>query len=157
MLFTDSSQTDAKSIQKDPQKSIPRTQLDHAMCFGTFDIFHPGHIYYLSEAQKLAHKMTIIIARDTRVFSIKWRSPIDDESHRLTNVQNAFPDAQVILWDEKDIYAPIRNNAPDLLVFGYDQKVPLDRITSLFPTLETIRINWYEIEKYKTSLLRNQL
>jgi bifunctional ADP-heptose synthase (sugar kinase/adenylyltransferase) len=23
------------------------------MTFGTFDLFHPGHIYYLSEAKKL--------------------------------------------------------------------------------------------------------
>ena len=28
-------------------------QLKKVMAFGTFDLFHPGHIYYLSEAEKL--------------------------------------------------------------------------------------------------------
>ena len=41
------------------------------MCFGTFDIFHLGHAYYLSEASRLADHMTVVIARDHRVFSGK--------------------------------------------------------------------------------------
>ena len=41
------------------------------MCFGTFDIFHPGHEHYLREAEKMADLMTVVIARDHRVFSGK--------------------------------------------------------------------------------------
>jgi FAD synthetase len=46
-------------------------QYKHVMCFGTFDVFHPGHIYYITEAEKLADTLTIVIARDTRVEKLK--------------------------------------------------------------------------------------
>ena len=59
MSFTESSHSLAKN----------RTIYGHVMCFGTFDIFHPGHEYYLGESAKLAKAMTIVIARDHRVFS----------------------------------------------------------------------------------------
>jgi bifunctional ADP-heptose synthase (sugar kinase/adenylyltransferase) len=71
MSFTDSSHSDAKSIQKNRDKPLLDKEFDHVMCFGTFDIFHPGHEFYLREAQKFASKMTIVIARDARVFSGK--------------------------------------------------------------------------------------
>lgn len=67
MSFTDSSHSDAESIQKTREKTILDNKFDHVMCFGTFDIFHPGHEFYLTQSQKFAHKMSIIIARDARV------------------------------------------------------------------------------------------
>jgi FAD synthetase len=143
------------------EKSCPYTdssflqkQFDHVMCFGTFDIFHPGHVFYLSEAQKFAHDMTVVIARDTRVLEKKWREPLDNEDKRLKNVQKTFPFARVILGDECDIFAPIHTLKPDLLAFGYDQRVPEDKIQELFPTIEVVRIGGFETEKWKSSLLR---
>ncbi len=156
MSFTDSSHSDAESIQKNHGKTNTDKQFDHVMCFGTFDIFHPGHQFYLSEAQKFAWKMTIVIARDARVILWKWKTPIDDEDTRLIRVQEAFPDAHVILWDSSDIFAPIRTLVPDLLAFGYDQRVPEERIRELFPTIEIVRIGWYETDKWKSSLLRSR-
>ena len=52
------------------------------MAFGTFDIFHPGHVYYLTEAERLGDTFTIVIARDERVAKLKWRKPKDDEEIR---------------------------------------------------------------------------
>lgn len=124
------------------------------MCFGTFDIFHPGHEFYLSEAAKLADQMTIVIARDHRVFSGKWRDPVHDELLRRDIVERAFPDAHVILGHESDIFAPIREFSPDLLAFGYDQKVPESKINELFPDIEIVRLGGYEVERWKSSLLR---
>lgn len=157
MSFTDLEHPDAKNIQLNPQSSQEKRKFDHVMCFGTFDIFHPGHIFYLSEAQKFAPNMTVVIARDHRVFSWKWRDPVHDEMSRLNNVQNEFPDARVILGDESDIYAPIRLWQPDILAFGYDQRVPEERIRELFPTVEIVRIGGYEIDTWKSSILRQSL
>ena len=127
------------------------------MCFGTFDIFHPGHQFYLSEAQKLADSMTVVIARDHRVFSGKSQYPIHNELLRRDVVGREFPDARVILGDELDIFAPIRELCPDLLAFGYDQRVPEDIIREKFPNITIIRIGGYEIQKYKSSLLRKSI
>ncbi len=142
-------------MQKNRDKPILDKEFDHVMCFGTFDIFHPGHEFYLREAQKFAQKMTIVIARDARVLSGKWRPPIDDESTRLSKVKKAFPDADVILGDESDIFAPLRALQPDILAFGYDQRVPEDKIKELFPNIAIVRVGGYETDKYKSSKLRH--
>lgn len=155
MSFTDSSHSDAESIQKTREKTILDNKFDHVMCFGTFDIFHPGHEFYLTQSQKFAHKMSIIIARDARVILWKWKIPIDNESTRRINVEKAFPNAHVILWDVDDIFAPIRTLSPDILSFWYDQRVPEERIRELFPDIEIMRIWGYETDKWKSSKLRH--
>jgi FAD synthetase len=117
MSFTESSHRDAKNRTNTPDGSQKNSQYEQVMCFGTFDLFHPGHVYYLSEAEKLAKTMTIIVARDARVSGIKGRPPKHDEDTRLHNVAHAFRDARVILGDEKDIFLPLRAFKPDILAF----------------------------------------
>lgn len=98
--------------------------------------------------------MIIVIARDARVEKIKWRLPQDTELIRQQNVANTFNEAQVILWDELDIFAPLREHHPDILVFWYDQRVPEDIIREKFPQIEIVRIGGFETNKWKSSLLR---
>lgn len=69
-------------------------------------------------------------------------------------VERAFPDAHVILGHESDIFSPLRELQPDLLAFGYDQRVPEDIIREKFPQIEIVRIGGYETERYKSSILR---
>ncbi len=126
----------------------------HIMTFGTFDLFHPGHVYYLTEAQKLGNKMTVVIARDSRVIEKKWKKPIHDEIRRQKNVAGVFSDAQVILGDESDIFQPIREKKPDVLVFWYDQKVPIEELKKQFPNILVARIDGFETDKWKSSILR---
>ena len=156
MSSADHPYPDAKNSITNNQKSSPKLHFSHVMCFGTFDIFHPGHEHYLSTAQELADHMTVVIARDHRVFSGKWRDPVHTELLRRDIVERAFPDASVILGNESDIFAPIRELHPDLLVFGYDQRVPESKIKELFPGIEIMRVGGHEVEKYKSSLLRDE-
>jgi glycerol-3-phosphate cytidylyltransferase-like family protein len=72
-------------------------------------------------------------------------------------VKKAFPKASVILGHESDIFAPIREFSPDLLAFGYDQRVPEDNIRELFPDIEIVRMSGYEVEKWKSSILRDEV
>jgi FAD synthetase len=41
------------------------------MTFGTFDLLHPGHLHYLSEAKKLGDYLITIVARDATVERLK--------------------------------------------------------------------------------------
>lgn len=157
MSFADSPHSDAENIQKNTDKPNIEKEFDHVMCFGTFDIFHPGHAFYLSEAQKFAKKMTVVIARDHRVTSGKWHNPVHHEYDRLHHVQESFPTAHVILGDDSDIFAPIRTLRPDLLAFGYDQRVPEERICELFPDIAIVRVGGYETDKWKSSILRQAI
>lgn len=101
--------------------------------------------------------MTIVIARDARVAHGKGRTSIHKEGERLESVKTAFPTASVILGDEHDIFAPIRTLKPDILAFGYDQRVPEEKLYELFPHITIIRIGGYETEKWKSSLLRETI
>ncbi|PID84496.1 hypothetical protein CSB09_00540 [Candidatus Gracilibacteria bacterium] len=137
--------------------SMQTTNLHHhIMTFGTFDLFHPGHVYYLTEAQKLGKNMTIVVARDHRVIQKKGKKPFYDEVRRQKNVSEVFRDARVILGNENDILEPIREYMPDMLVFGYDQMVPLDAIKKEFPNIAITRIDGFQTQKWKTSLLRKE-
>ena len=142
MSFTESSHRDAKN------------RIKKVMCFGTFDLFHPWHVYYISEAEKLGDDLFIVIARDARVHQIKGRPPHDSEDLRQSNVAHAFRDATVVLGDESDIFAPLREHHPDILAFGYDQQVPEGEIQKHFPDVEILRIAGYDTERWKSSLLR---
>ena len=38
---------------------------------GTFDILHPGHVYFLKEARKHGDSLVVVIARDETVKNLK--------------------------------------------------------------------------------------
>ena len=46
------------------------------MCAGTFDIIHPGHLYYLSEAKKYGDNLVVVVARDETSKDFKGKKPI---------------------------------------------------------------------------------
>jgi cytidyltransferase-like protein len=156
MSFTLSSQMEAKNIHISPISSLQDEIFDVAMCFGTFDLFHPGHRYYIETALKLAKKLIIVIARDTRVIEKKKIFPTHSEKERQKILQTAYPEALVILGDESDIFVPIRSYEPDILVFGYDQYIPAETIKELFPDITLTKVDGFEIEKWKSSILRKK-
>ena len=53
------------------------------IAFGTFDIFHLGHVSYLKQARKLGDYLVVIIARDKTVFQIKKQKTRNKEQERL--------------------------------------------------------------------------
>jgi FAD synthetase len=128
----------------------------HVMCFGTFDIFHPGHMYYLHQASELAQRMTIIVARDARVLLFKGQSPLHDETSRLKNIETEFPKASVRLGDLNDIFKPIEEIHPDVLAFGYDQYTPEDELRVRFPNIDIVRLESHAPHKFKSSILRKE-
>ena len=93
------------------------------MTFGTFDILHPWHIWYLSEAKKNCDFLITIIARDINVKKIKWFYPINDENTRLKNIKNLNIANQVVLWDKNDFWKTIKKFYPNIIFLWYDQKI----------------------------------
>jgi FAD synthetase len=93
------------------------------LTFGTFDDLHPGHRAYLSQAQARG-ELCVVVARDANVMRIKGRVPLQDEEARARAVRDAFPGATVLLGDAVDFLSPVRSIKPDLILLGYDQKLP---------------------------------
>ncbi|KYC48149.1 MAG: FAD synthase [Candidatus Methanofastidiosum methylothiophilum] len=87
---------------------------------GNFDVVHPGHIYFLTEASKLG-KVTVIIARDETIKKFKGRAPIFNEEERKIILESMKMVDKVILGDKKDFFSPIIAEKPDIIFLGPDQ------------------------------------
>ncbi len=120
------------------------------LVFGTFDRLHPGHRFVLDQASSRG-ELFVVVALDRTVEHIKGKTPKQSEVERQAAIQSAYPNAQVLLGDATDYLVSVRKVQPDLILLGYDQKLPpgiteealgtpIERLPSLHP------------EKYKSSL-----
>lgn len=87
---------------------------------GNFDVVHPGHIYFLTEASKLG-QVIVVVARDETIKKFKGRAPIFNENERKLILENFKMVGKVILGDQKDFFAPVLKENPDIIFLGPDQ------------------------------------
>ncbi|OPY39162.1 MAG: FAD synthase [Methanoregula sp. PtaU1.Bin051] len=86
---------------------------------GTFDILHPGHLYYLEQSKKLGDELTVIVARDANV---KHKpKPIIPEEQRRRMVAALRCVDHAILGDMTDMFRPIGEIRPDIITIGFNQ------------------------------------
>ena len=52
---------------------------------GTFDLLHPGHIYYLEQSRALGDELHVIVARDVNV--VHKPAPVVPEEQRLCMIK----------------------------------------------------------------------
>ncbi len=91
------------------------------MASGVFDILHPGHVFYLSEAKKLGDELIVVIARDSTVIKRKGRAPIFPEEIRRYMVSMLKPVDRAVLGKEGDMYEIVEEIRPSIIALGYDQ------------------------------------
>jgi FAD synthetase len=124
------------------------------MMFGTFDVLHQGHRFILEKGEKRG-ELTVVVARDTSVLTIKGRAAEHDEVQRVAAVKSVVPHATVILGDSSDFLTPVRLTKPDLILLGYDQTLPPGVEEEDLPC-PVERLPAFEPETYKSSKLRKQ-
>jgi FAD synthetase len=90
------------------------------MATGTFDLLHPGHIYYLKEAKKLGDKLAVVVATDTTVRRLK-HEPINPEEIRLSLIKELKIVDEAYLGHEDDMYEIVKEINPDIIALGFDQ------------------------------------
>lgn len=98
------------------------------MATGTFDIIHPGHIYYLEESKKLGgtdSKLVVVLARDITVRA-KKRIPIVNEQQRLEVVKMLKPVDKAYLGSKTDMFKIVKEIDPDIITLGPDQKFEIE-------------------------------
>ncbi len=125
--------------------------------FGTFDIIHPGHIHMLKEAKEYGDNLIAIIARDATVCKIKKRIPLNSEKLRLENIKKLNIADKVRLGCLGDKYQAIREEQPDIVALGYDQKAFVDNLADVIPkNCRIVRLVPFKPEVYKSSKLKNE-
>jgi FAD synthetase len=90
-----------------------------AVAQGTFDILHPGHVHYLREAAAMGEELHVIVARRSNV-THKDPPVLPDRQRRDMVAALAVVD-HARLGHPSDIFVPIEEIEPDVIVLGYDQ------------------------------------
>jgi FAD synthetase len=90
------------------------------MATGVFDLLHPGHLYFLSEARKLGDELVVVVARDQTARRLKGE-PYVPEQLRREMVESLKPVDQAVLGSTTDIYATVIEQKPDIIALGYNQ------------------------------------
>ncbi len=131
------------------------------VAFGSFDIIHPGHLHYLREASSYG-SLVVVVARDRSIEMLKGRKTLMDEASRLDIIRSlrfvdkAMLGGKIRKWD--DMYKILLKVRPDVIAFGYDQKVDTAHLKSflaknkLNPKIVFVRP--FRSSKYKSSKLK---
>ncbi|MFH1850257.1 MAG: adenylyltransferase/cytidyltransferase family protein [archaeon] len=99
------------------------------LVFGSFDVIHPGHLYFFREAHKYGDSLTVVVARDKTIREVKGKDPINPESRRLENVGNLSIVDRAIIGNDGDKYRVIQDVHPDVICLGYDQDSFSDKLS----------------------------
>jgi len=93
--------------------------MTRVLATGTFDIIHPGHLFYLSQASALGDELYVIVARSSM---IKHKpKPVLPDEHRLLMVQALGVVDHAVLGSKNDIFEPLYEIRPDIIALGFDQ------------------------------------
>ena len=91
------------------------------MAFGSFDVLHPGHLYFLNQAKSKGDKLIVVIALDKTIEKVKGEKPKYNERQRLEHVKGMPMVDKAVLGYEKDPYEIIEEINPDIICLGYYQ------------------------------------
>jgi D-glycero-beta-D-manno-heptose 1-phosphate adenylyltransferase len=122
---------------------------------GCFDILHPGHVDYLSQARDLGDVLVLGLNTDASVQRLHKapNRPVNDEFARATVLAALACIDMVIFFNEDTPYELIDSIRPDVLVKGNDytieQVVGHDIVQSYGGSVITIPL----LEGYSTSAI----
>ena len=128
------------------------------MCFGTFDVLHPGHIYFLKKAKSLGDRLIVVVAKESTIKEVKGITPKYDEKQRVEHIRDLRIADKVMLGYEADKYEVIEEINPDVIALGYDQDGFADKLKEEMANRKMnpkiVRLGSYKEEHYKSSKLR---
>jgi len=129
--------------------------------FGTFDIFHKGHISFLNQAKRLGDFLLVIVARDINTTKMKGDKPRNVENSRAQTVRKSNIANKVILGSiTNNYFRTLRSHKIGLIALGYDQKPSINQlkkelIKHRLGNIAIKRLKSYNPDKYKSSKLTN--
>ncbi len=120
---------------------------------GTFDILHPGHVYFLSESRKLGDELWVIVARENNVHHKP--APIVSEDQRLKMIKSLKCVDHAVLGDTRDMYKPILEIDPAIVTLGFNQYFDENKLKHEMElrgiSADVVRIGAYTGSKFTSS------
>ena len=100
--------------------------------FGTFDVFHVGHLRILQRAKSLGDNLIVGVSSDQLNFKKKGRNPIYPEAERLEIIRAIGCVRDVFLEESLELKADyIKQFNADVLVMGDDWQGKFDDFDSI--------------------------
>ena len=133
------------------------------LTFGTFDIFHLGHLNYFKQAREIAGEgeVIVIVARDKNVKKIKGKKPLHNENERLEIVSYLKIVDKAMLGREDNVFDLVKEISPDIILLGYDQEPSVEVLTKKLEELKInskiIRAKSYNPNKSKSSKIHEKI
>lgn len=89
--------------------------------FGTFDLFHLGHLHILKRAKALGNHLIVGVSTDELNFNKKDRNPICNQYQRMEIIKELKCVDEVFFEESLDLKREyILDNRADILVMGDD-------------------------------------
>lgn len=121
-----------------------RRRKHRIMATGTFDLIHPGHIFYLYKSKELGKELHVIVARDSNINE----GAVIPENQRKEVVESIKPVDKAYLGHKEDKMKSVKKISPDIITIGPDQDwdvdVVQDKIHSFNEEIDVIKIEDYK-------------
>ena len=97
--------------------------------FGTFDVFHVGHLRMIERAAALGDRLVVGVSADELNLRKKGRAPVFTQSERLEIVAALKPVSEVFVEESLELKRDyVRQYAADVLVMGDDWRGRFDEL-----------------------------
>lgn len=124
--------------------------------FGTFDLLHKGHEYFLRHAKRHG-KLIVVVARSSIVRKLKGRLPMFSERKRAASVRALGLASKVVLGDKDYSLNVLKKYKPDVICLGYDQKAFAVFLAKKSIASKLIFLKPHKVHIYKSSLLKRNI
>ena len=106
--------------------------MKRVLTFGTFDLFHIGHLQILKRAKALGSYLIVGISTDALNYSKKQRNPICNQAHRREIIQELKCVDEVFFEESLELKRQyIIDTKADVLVMGDDWKGRFDEFKDI--------------------------
>ena len=131
------------------------------LCFGTFDLLHPGHLSYFKQAKEHGDRLVVVVATDLNVEKIKGKKPVNDEQHRKELVEALKIVDEAIIGFEDDMIKSVEKVKPEIIAMGYDQEPSNEKVELLLKErglkAGVLRMKPYMEGHYKSSKIKEKV
>jgi FAD synthetase len=132
------------------------------LVFGTFDVIHPGHKFFLQQAAEYGDKLVAVIARDEFVKTTKNKTPVHNQEERIDHIlKSGLVDDAYLSDSVTGSFSVISKVNPQVVCFGHDQTTLADYFNIWLnqnnQKIEIVIIEPYKREKYSSTLRNKKL
>ncbi len=130
------------------------------LVFGTFDVIHPGHKYFLEQSAQYGERVVAVVARDEFVNRTKRKTPVHNQNERIEHIKKSGLVTDACLSDiVTGTFQVVAEIDPHIVCFGHDQIKLVESFRIWLKEnkkdIEIIMIDSYKRDQY-SSTVRNK-